>query len=543
MRRSWRLCSDAGERGASQGDTDLSGIVKMLRDTAQLQFAFREKGLMISVPETVLEPHFLARQMSGKMMIDGALTAAASGRTFAITNPATGETIAEAPYGEQADVNKAVASAKQAQAKWAKVPARQRGALVAECGRLLNERIEELARLVALETGKALRTESRPEASVFADFFSFFGGLGSELKGETIPFSPEMLSMTTREPIGVVGAIIPWNAPLLLMAIKIAPALVAGNAVVVKAAEEAPLTVLRAAEIMNSVLPKGVFNLVTGYGPECGGPLVAHRDVGKVTFTGSVETGKIVYRAAADKLIPVTLELGGKSPMIVMADADLDRVVAGAIAGMRFTRQGQSCTASSRIFIHESLHDQFIAKLKAAVDKMVMGDPLDERTDIGAIISPQQFDRIKGYIDAGSATAGATTHSCGALPSDPALAAGLFLQPHIFTDLPSDSPLIREEIFGPVCCVIRFREYDEAIAAANDSAYGLAATIWTKDLKTAMDATQRLEAGFVQVNQNIVVQPALSYGGIKQSGLGREASLEAMLEHFTHKKTVIINMT
>lgn len=498
---------------------------------------------MDAIQEQILDPQSLATQLSGKMLIDGAPVPAASGRTFEVVNPATGKVIAEAPYGEQEDVNAAVAAAKRAQPEWARVSARKRGALVAECGRLLNQRTEELGRLVALETGKALRTESRPEASVLADVFTFFGGLGSELKGETIPFSPEMLTMTIREPIGVVGAIIPWNAPLMLMAFKIAPALVAGNAVVVKAAEEAPLTVLRAAEIMSSVLPKGVFNLLTGYGPECGGPLVAHKDVGKVTFTGSVETGKIIYRAAADKLIPVTLELGGKSPMIVMGDADLERAVKGAIAGMRFTRQGQSCTAASRIFVHDSLHDAFVERLTEAASKMVIGDPLDESTDIGTIVSPQQFDRVQSYIQTGSATAGATTHRCGKLPDDQALEEGLFVQPHIFTGLPGDSPLIREEIFGPVCCIIRFSDYEEAIAAANDSEYGLAATIWTRDLKTALDAIHRLEAGFVQVNQNIVTQPSLSYGGSKQSGLGREASLESMLEHFTHKKTVIINMT
>nr|pir carS protein - Azospirillum brasilense [Azospirillum brasilense] len=351
-----------------------------------------------------------------------------------------------------------------------------------------------------------------------------------------------MLTFTQREPIGVVGAIIPWNVPLYLMALKIAPALVAGNAVIVKSAEEAPLAALRVIQVMNQVLPAGVLNILSGDGPGCGAPLVTHPGVGKVTFTGSVETGKIISHLAADKLIPVTLELGGKSPMIVMGDADLDKAIDGAVAGMRFTRQGQSCTASSRIFVHESLHDAFIDKLKAKVDAMTMGDPLDEATDIGTIISPQQFERVQSYIALGEATAGAVAHRCSALPTDERLARGLFVQPVLFTGLANDHRLAREEIFGPVTCVIAFRDYEDALAMANDSDFGLAATIWTRDLRTALDATRRLQAGFVQVNQNLVVQPGLSYGGFKQSGLGKEASLEAMLDHFTHKKTVIINM-
>jgi len=261
-----------------------------------------------------------------------------------------------------------------------------------------------------------------------------------------------------------------------------------------------------------------------------------------VTFTGSVETGRLVYHAAADKLIPVTLELGGKSPMIVMGDADIDKAVAGAVAGMRFTRQGQSCTAASRIFVHESIHDGFVDKLKGKVDAMTMGDPLDEATDIGAIISKPQFEKVKSYIRIGEETPGMRAWRCSAMPKDPRLMDGLFVQPVIFTGATNDSRVAREEIFGPVTCIIKFRDYEEAIAAANDSEYGLAATIWTRDLKTALDATHRLEAGFVQVNQNLVVQANLSYGGVKNSGLGKEASLEAMLEHFTHKKTIIMNM-
>lgn len=492
--------------------------------------------------QPVLDPHALARDLSGKLLIGGALVPAALGRTFDVVNPATGAVVGQAAYGEAADVAAAVEAAASAQKDWAKIPARQRGKLVAECGRLLQDHVEELARLITLETGKALRTESRVEAGVLSDSFIYYGGLAPELKGETVPLFANTLNMTLREPIGVVGAIIPWNVPLLLMALKIAPALTAGNAVVVKSAEEAPFTVLRVCQILGQVLPPGLFNMLSGMGPECGAPLVAHPKVGKVTFTGSVETGRIVYKAAAEKLIPVTLELGGKSPMIVMGDADIDKAVDGAVVGMRFTRQGQSCTAASRIFVHDSIHDAFVAKLKAKVDAMVMGDPMDEKTDIGAIVSCGQFTKVKDYIRVGSETPGAVAHVCSRLPEDPALAKGLFVQPVIFTGLTNDSRLAREEIFGPVTCVIRFTDYEAAIAQANDSEYGLAASIWTQNLKIAMDAIHRLEAGLVQVNQNMVVQPNISYGGIKASGLGKEASLEAMLEHFTHKKTAIINM-
>ncbi|HSK39365.1 MAG TPA: aldehyde dehydrogenase family protein [Arenibaculum sp.] len=493
--------------------------------------------------EPILDPGALAGELSGKLLIGGEMVPARSGGTFEVVNPATGGVVGHAARGEADDVAAAVEAAAAAQKAWKDVPARERGRLVAECGRALTRHVEELGRLVALETGKALRTESRVEANVLADVFVFYGGLGSELKGETVPFNPKMLTMTLREPIGVVGAIIPWNVPMLLMALKIAPALVAGNAVVVKSAEEAPFAVLRACQIMNTILPKGVLNMLSGMGPECGGPLVAHPKVGKVTFTGSVETGRIIYRTAAEKLIPVTLELGGKSPMIVMGDADVDRAVDGAMVGMRFTRQGQSCTAASRIFVHDSVHDAFVEKLKARVDGLRMGDPLDEATDIGAIVSRQQYDKVRSYIRIGQETPGATALACSALPNDPGLAGGLFVQPVIFLGLTNDSRIAREEIFGPVTCIIRFSEYEEAVAAANDSEYGLAATIWTRDLRMALDAVHRLEAGFVQVNQNLVVQPNLSYGGVKSSGMGKEASLESMLEHFTHKKTIIMNLS
>jgi acyl-CoA reductase-like NAD-dependent aldehyde dehydrogenase len=458
-----------------------------------------------------------------------------------VVNPATGIEVAEAADGDAADVDAAVQNAAAAQKAWAKLPARKRGALVAQCAAVIRAHVEELARLIALETGKALRTESRVEANTVADILEFFGGLGSELKGESVPFAPNVLSVTVREPLGVVGAIIPWNVPMLLMALKIAPALVAGNTVVVKSAEEAPLAVLRICELMNRVLPPGCFNMLSGFGPECGAPLVAHKLVRKVTFTGSVEVGRIVARAAAEKLIPVTLELGGKSPMLVFADCDFDRTVAGAITSMRFTRQGQSCTAASRIYVERPIFERFAEALAARVDAMVMGDPLDEATDIGTIISPDQFAKVRGFLDEGLATAGATGRACSRLPEDPALKKGLFIQPHIFTGLSNESRLVQEEIFGPVTCLFPFDDAEQVLAAANDSEYGLAASVWTNNLKVGLDLAHRLEAGLVQINQNLVVQANLSYGGVKSSGLGKEASLEAMNEHFTHKKTIMVN--
>ena len=488
------------------------------------------------------DPFALATALSGVHFIGGRFVPAQSGRTFAVVNPATGIEVARAAEGDAADVDAAVQDAHRAQKAWAKMPARKRGALVYQCAALIRIHQDELARLIALETGKALRTESRVEAGVVADIFEFFGGLGGELKGESVPFAPDVLSVTVRQPLGVVGAIIPWNVPLLLMALKIAPALVAGNTVVVKSAEEAPLTVLRICELLGRILPPGCFNMLSGQGPECGAPLVAHPLVRKVTFTGSVETGKIVAKAAAEKLIPATLELGGKSPMIVFADCDFAKTVAGALTSMRFTRQGQSCTAASRIYVERPIFDAFVAEMKQAVDKMVMGDPLDEKTDIGTIISQGQFDKVQAFVAEGRATQGATAHECSAMPTDPALKKGLFMRPVIFTGLDATSRLVREEIFGPVTVIQPFDDPEAVLAEANDSEYGLAASLWTNNLKVGLDLAHRLEAGLVQINQNLVVQANLSYGGVKSSGLGKEASLEAMLEHFTQKKTIMVNM-
>jgi len=495
-----------------------------------------------SVVGTNLTPLALVKHLENKILIDGKLVAPKSKKTFSVHNPATMEVIGQAAEAHEIDVNEAVESAHKAQKKWRHMDAARRGHLVSQCADLLEEHADELARLMTLETGKALRTESQVEAKIFANTFRFYGGLGLEIKGETIPLSDSMLALTIREPLGVIGAIIAWNVPLLLMSLKVAPALVAGNTVVIKSAEEAPFAVLRAAEIMNTILPPGVLNMISGDGPTTGALLVRHPKVAKLTFTGSVETGKEIYKNSGDKLVPVTLELGGKSPMIVCEDVDLDQAVSGALASMRFTRQGQSCTAASRIFVHETIFEPFLAQLKEKLNSLKMGDPMDSETDIGAIISPGQHEKVLKYIEIGKAEPGSVAHECSALPQDPKLSKGLFVQPVLFTGLPNSHQVCQEEIFGPVTALIPWTDFDDVLDQANDSDYGLAATLWTKNLQRALKGVYQLEAGFVQVNQNVVVQPGLSYGGVKSSGIGKEASLEAMLEHFTHKKTIIFNM-
>lgn len=482
-------------------------------------------------------------RLDRRNLIDGRLVEGRSPRGLPVVNPATLTELGVAAASNSVDVDDAVAAAKRAQPGWAGLPVRKRGKLVAEAGRRLAAQAEALSVLLAMETGKALRTECRGELAVAADLLEFYGGLGSELKGETVPYDPKVFAATTREPLGVVAAILPWNVPLVLMMLKIAPALVAGNTVVVKAAEEAPFATLAAGVILTEILPDGVVNVVSGDGPDCGAALTAHEDVAKITFTGSEEVGEIVYKAGAARIVPVSLELGGKSPMIVCADAELDRTVAGAIAGMRFTRQGQSCTAASRIYVHRTVFDTFVARLRGELDKLVIGDPLDEVTDIGTIISPAQKRTIDRYVAIAEETPGATILRCSRLPEAQHLAPDLFMQPTLLLGLPEDSPAVREEIFGPVAVIQPWEDYEDMIAKANDSRYGLAATVWTRDMATAFDATRRLNAGYVQVNQNLTIQPNLSYGGFGRSGLGKEASLEAMLEHFTRKKTIVFAMT
>ncbi len=478
-----------------------------------------------------------------QMLINGQWVDSAAGEVLTVEDPAHRRPIAEIPRGRAEDVARAVQAAAAAYPAWSRVPPRERGKLFLKIADALEARVEELARLIALETGNALRTQARPEANGTVEMLRYYGGLGGELKGETIPFGEQVLSYTRREPLGVVGAIVPWNAPAILSAIKIAPALVAGNTLVLKAAEDAPLCVLLLAEVCQQFLPPGVLNVLTGLGEECGAPLANHPTVAKLSFTGSTAVGKSIMRAAADRIVPVSLELGGKSPSIVYSDANEDWVVDGIIAAMRFTRQSQSCTAGSRLFLHRDIFDPFLDALAKKVKTLKLGDPLEEATDIGTIINAKQFNKVCGYVDEGLKRKDARVVIGGLPPKTGPLSEGYYAIPTIFADVANDWRLAREEIFGPVLVAIPWTDEAEAIRMANDSHYGLAAYVWTHDIGRGLRAAHAIESGWVQVNQGAGQSPGHSYGGFKQSGIGREFSLEGMLDSYTQRKNVTVNLT
>jgi len=500
-----------------------------------------ERVARASIQATTEAAHETARRISGQVVVDGSLRSARTSEMLDVENPADCSIIGHVPRCAREDVEQAVLAAQRAAPTWAAVPARERGELIYRVAQRLAEAKDELARLVCLETGNALSTQARPEVTAMLDMFRLFAGLGSEIKGRTIPWEGEALCYTTRDPLGVVAGIIPWNAPLFLTAVKLGPALVTGNTVVLKSAEQAPLAVLRCLEIIQEILPPGVANVISGFGEEAGRPLAEHPLVRKITFTGSGAVGRQILHYAAEKLCPVTLELGGKSPNVIAADADLERAIPGIIAGMRFTRQGQSCSAGSRILVHDEIYQDVLDRLIPQLAKLRVGDPMREDTEVGTLISQEQYDRVLSYIDTARRTPGVRVLCGGGRPKGLEASPGLYLAPTLIEGVPLRSPVCQDEIFGPVALLERWRDFDAMVESANATEYGLAAAIWTRDLTRAMAFASRIQAGFVQVNQYITPRANVAYGGLKRSGLGKENTLESMLEHFTCSKTVIVN--
>lgn len=490
----------------------------------------------------MINKHDIEFFQSKGMFIDGLFVSSISSEFIDIESPSTKKNIARVPRGNKEDVDLAVLAAEKALPLWKKMSPKERGKALLRIADAMEAKIEQFAKILAIDTGNAIRTQARPEAMMAVEIVRYFGGLALELKGETIPLGENVLSYTIREPLGVVGAIIPWNAPLSLGCLKIAPALCAGNTIVLKAAEDAPLAMLMLADIAKDHLPKGVLNILTGFGEECGAPLANHPKINKLSFTGSTEVGKLIMRAAAERIIPVSLELGGKSPSIVFSDANEDFVVDGIIKAMRFERQSQSCTAGSRLFLHEDIFDSFLDKLEKKVMKLKIGNPLDEETDMGSIINKKQFDKVCTYIDEGLKTKSSKLVFGGLPPQTGPLTEGYFTIPTLFKAETNNWRLAQEEIFGPVLVAIPWRDEDDVIKMANDSHYGLAAYVWTHNISKAIKTAHKIDSGWIQINQGLGQVPAMSYGGYKQSGIGREYSLEGMLEHYTQRKNVTINL-
>jgi phenylacetaldehyde dehydrogenase len=473
-----------------------------------------------------------------QLFINGEFVDAASGRTFETPNPATGETLAHVAEGDAEDINRAVTAARAAfDGPWSRMTPSERGKIVWKIGDLLLEHVEEFAQLESLDNGKPYVIAKAADVPLAADLFHYMAGWATKIEGNTInisvPYMPgaNFHSYTLREPIGVVGQIIPWNFPLLMAAWKLGPALATGNCVVLKPAEQTPLTALLLAQILAEAgVPDGVVNVVPGFGETAGAALAAHDDVDKVAFTGSTEVGKLIVQAAAGNLKKLTLELGGKSPNIVFDDAD-DDAVAGA-ANAIFFNHGQCCVAGSRLFVQESRFDAVVDGVSEIAKSIKLGPGMDESTQMGPLVSAEQLQRVTGYLDAGAAD-GATAVTGGGRHGE----AGYFVEPTVITNARPEMSIVREEIFGPVVVAAPFQSLDQIAAVANDTTYGLGAGIWTKDISKAHALAKKIRAGTIWINCYNVFDASLPFGGYKQSGWGREMGHE-VLEAYTEVKAV-----
>jgi acyl-CoA reductase-like NAD-dependent aldehyde dehydrogenase len=478
--------------------------------------------------------------MRKQLFINGEWRDSASGQTLEVVNPATEEVVATVASAEQRDVDAAVAAARAAlDGPWGKLSARERGRLMWKIGDKLIEKADEIARLETLHNGKPIFESRQVEVPAAAECFQYYAGWADKIHGETIPVKGNYLTYTLREPVGVVAAIVPWNFPLVLTSWKVAPALACGNTVIIKPASQTPLTALALAEIAQEVgIPPGVINVITGPGSTVGQMIVEHAGIDKIAFTGDTSTGKQIMRGSAETLKQITLELGGKSPNIVFPDADIEAAVRGATTGI-FYGKGEVCAAGSRLLVDKSIKDEFIDKVAARAKKMVPGDPMDPKTRLGAISSKKQLENDLRYIEI--AKKEGATLVAGGSRADIGTGKGYFLQPTVFAGVTPEMTIAREEIFGPVLAAIEFADVEEAIARANDSNYGLAAAVWTRDIKKAHYVARKLQAGTVWINTYNVYDTAAPFGGYKQSGFGREMSMHA-LEHYTQVKTVWVDL-
>ena len=475
-----------------------------------------------------------------KHLIDGKWVDSQSGKNFSVENPANGDILARVSQGGEEDINLAVKAARSAFEKgpWSRITASERSKLIYKLGDLLEKHAEEFAQLESLDNGKPLGVARAADVPLSYDLFRYMAGWSTKITGETfpisVPYTPEAryLSYTLKEPVGVVGQIIPWNFPLLMAAWKLGPALASGCTVVLKPAEQTPLSALRLGELIQEAgFPEGVVNIVTGYG-DAGAALAKHPDVDKVAFTGSTEVGKSIVEASSGNLKKVTLELGGKSPNVILDDADIENAIAGAASSI-FFNHGQCCCAGSRLYIQQGVYDQVLEGVKKEAQKIKVGDGFDPTSDMGPLVSKEQFDRVCSYIKSGQ-EAGARIEFGGKALDRP----GHFVEPTVFGQSRPDMKIVQEEIFGPVVAAMPFNDLEEVITQANDSSYGLAAGIWTKDIKKANYLSAKLRAGTTWINCYNIFDAALPFGGYKQSGWGREMGKEA-IDLYTETKAVV----